>query len=282
MSSEVLRVKPSSKLLASALSIAVLAAGGTLAATASLASAASSSGPTAVSAKTPHSSPSRHLHRGACTARRHSVRGCKASVRREKVHGRTKTHTSPRRTKVQTAAEATAQSASEQSAAIAAALSASCTNTEITPEEGNIPLIRAAVLCLVNRERAQNGVAPLRYNAELEAAAENHCSELIADDYFAHISPSGETPVDRIRGFGYIPGPNAGYIIGENLAWGTYTLSTAQSIVSAWIASPGHLANILESKYTETGIGVITAVPSSLADGAPGATYAQEFGVIVQ
>jgi uncharacterized protein YkwD len=203
-------------------------------------------------------------------------------VRREKIQGRKKTHTSPHRTKALSAAEATTQSALEQSAAIAAALSAPCANTEITPEEGNIPLIRAAVLCLVNRERAQNGVAPLRYNAELEAAAENHCSELIAEDYFAHISPRGETPVDRIRGFGYIPGPSAGYVIGENLAWGTYTLSTAQSIVSAWIASPGHLANILESKYTETGIGVITAVPSSLADGAPGATYAQEFGVIIE
>jgi uncharacterized protein YkwD len=203
-------------------------------------------------------------------------------VRRAKIHERAKTHSSAHRTKAQTAAEAAAQSASEQSAAIAAALSASCANTELTPEEGNIPLIRAAVICLVNRERAQNGVAPLRYNEILEEAAENHCSELIADDYFAHISPSGETPVDRIHGFGYIPGPNVGYVIGENLAWGTYTLSTAQSIVSAWIASPGHLANILESKYTETGIGVIPAVPSSLAAGAPGATYAQEFGVIIQ
>lgn len=278
MSSEVLRVKPSAKLLASALSIAALAGSGALASTAS---ASTLTGPVAF-ASTAHPHRSRHLRRGACTARRHDARGCKASVRREKVHGRTKTHSSAHRTKPQTAAEATAQSASEQSAAIAAALSANCANTEITPEEGNIPLIRAAVLCLVNRERAQNEVAPLRYNAELEAAAENHCSELIAEDYFAHISPSGETPVDRIRGFGYIPGPNAGYVIGENLAWGTYTLSTAQSIVSAWIASPGHLANILESKYTETGIGVITAVPSSLAEGAPGATYAQEFGVIIE
>jgi uncharacterized protein YkwD len=278
MSSEVLGVKPSTKLLTSALSIAVLSAAGTFGSPVSIASA---SGPVAVSSST-HSKRARHPREGACTARRHTARGCKASVRRAKIHGRAKPHASTHRTKAQAAAEATAQSASEQSAAIAAALSAPCANTELTPAEGNIPLIRAAVLCLVNRERAQNGVAPLRYNEALEAAAENHCSELIADDYFAHISPSGETPVDRIRGFGYIPGPSAGYVIGENLAWGTYTLSTAQSIVSAWIASPGHLANILESEYTETGIGVIPAVPASLADGAPGATYAQEFGVIIE
>ncbi len=70
-------------------------------------------------------------------------------------------------------------------------------------------------------------------------------------------------------------------MIGATLAWGTYGLATPAAIVSAWIASPGHLANILESQYTETGIGLVTQVPASLSNGAPGATYAQEFGVIV-
>ena len=70
-------------------------------------------------------------------------------------------------------------------------------------------------------------------------------------------------------------------MVGENLAWGTYGLATPAAIVSAWIGSPGHLANMLESQYTETGIGVTAQVPPSLAD-APGATYAQEFGVIVK
>ncbi len=103
----------------------------------------------------------------------------------------------------------------------------------------------------------------------------------MADDYFAHVSPSGVTPVDRVRASGYIPGPDSGYVIGENLAWGTLNLATPQSIVSAWVASPGHLANILETQYQATGIGVVAAVPPSLADGQPGATYAQEFGVIL-
>jgi uncharacterized protein YkwD len=150
------------------------------------------------------------------------------------------------------------------------------------PEEGDLQLVQAAVLCLINRERAQNGEAPLKLNEQLEAAAEEHSQELISDDYFAHISPSGETPVDRIRTTGYIPNSTDGYVIGENLAWGTYDLATPQAIVSAWIASPEHLANILEAQYTETGIGVAPAVPASLADGAPGGTYAQEFGVIIR
>jgi uncharacterized protein YkwD len=173
-------------------------------------------------------------------------------------------------------------SATAHAATIAAILASTCQNTELTPEAGNIALVRASVLCLINRKRAENGELPLSTNPQLEEAAEAHCQELIADDYFAHVSPSGETPVDRIRDLGYIPNSDVGYVIGENLAWGTYQLSTPQSIVAAWIASPGHLANILETQYTETGIGITPAVPASLGDGAPGATYGQEFGVIIE
>jgi uncharacterized protein YkwD len=156
-----------------------------------------------------------------------------------------------------------------------------CVNTELTPEAGNLALVRAAVLCLINRERASHEEAPLAINAELQRAAEEHDEELIRDDYFAHVAPNGTTPVERIRADGYVPGPSFGYVIGENLAWGTLSLSTPQAIVAAWIASPGHLANILEGQYAETGIAVVPAVPAALSGGQPGATYAQEFGVLL-
>jgi uncharacterized protein YkwD len=171
--------------------------------------------------------------------------------------------------------------AADRSAAIASVLATPCQNTELTPTGGDIELVRAAVLCLINRERAQSGETPLAPNLELQRAAEGHSAELVSADYFEHISPTGVTPVDRIRSTGYIPSANVGYVIGENLAWGTINLATPQSIVSAWIASPGHLANILESQYTDTGIGITPEVPPSLADGQAGATYAQEFGVII-
>jgi uncharacterized protein YkwD len=140
--------------------------------------------------------------------------------------------------------------------------------------------VRAAVLCLINRERAQNGEQPLALDARLQAAAESHVQDMIGADYFDHISPSGATPADRVREAGYIPDSQVGYVIGENLAWGTLSLSTPQAIVSAWIASPGHLANILESQYRDTGIAVEPQVPAALADGSSGATYGQEFGVL--
>jgi uncharacterized protein YkwD len=184
----------------------------------------------------------------------------------------------PRRL-AQTPAEATAATTA---ATIAQVLATPCPNTELTPTEANLELVKAAVMCLINRERAQNGVPPLQTNASLEAAATGHSRELLTANYFAHVSPSGETPVDRIRATGYIPDPQVGYVIGENLAWGTYSLATPQAIVSAWLASPGHLANILEARYQDTGISVTAGVPQSLGGGAAGATYAEEFGVILR
>ncbi len=164
---------------------------------------------------------------------------------------------------------------------IAAVLAKPCTQTEVSPEPANIAVVREAILCLINQKRATEGEQPLRINPKLQAAAESHSSECVELDYFAHVSPSGETPVERIQATGYIPSPFDGYVLGENLAWGTYELGTPMAIVAAWIASPPHLANILEARYTETGIGVTPAVPVSRGEGAPGATYAQEFGVII-
>lgn len=172
--------------------------------------------------------------------------------------------------------------ASAQSASIAEVLATPCQNTSLTPTPANLPIVRAAVLCLINTERAQHGEPPLQANRRLEAAAESHGREMLAVDYFDHVSPSGITPVDRVREAGYIPNSEVGYVVGENLAWGTLSLSTPEAIVNAWIASPEHLANILESKYRDTGIDVRPEVPKSLSEGVEGGLYTQEFGVIVR
>jgi uncharacterized protein YkwD len=172
--------------------------------------------------------------------------------------------------------------AAARAGVIAGVLATPCQNTQLIPEAGNLALARAAVLCLINNERAQNGLEPLGADPGLERAAESHGKEMLSLDYFDHVSPSGLTPVQRVRTTGYIPSSEVGYVVGENLAWGTLTLATPQSIVSAWIASPEHLANILEGRYRDTGIDVEPAVPEELAEGVGGALYTQEFGVIVR
>jgi uncharacterized protein YkwD len=203
--------------------------------------------------------------------------GCVAGAKRREPRKTTE----PRKAAGPEPATAPSSSALARASAIARVLATPCQNVQLMPEPANIGLVRQAVLCLINRQRAQHAETPLAPNAQLEQAAEAHAQEMVSSDYFDHVSPNGLTPVGRDRADGYIPSPLVGYVIGENLAWGTLSLATPEAIVAAWLASPGHLANILESQYRDTGVGVAPQAPPMLANGAPGATYAQEFGTII-
>jgi uncharacterized protein YkwD len=157
-----------------------------------------------------------------------------------------------------------------------------CLNTGLQPTDANLKLIRAATLCLINRERTLRGERPLRPNARLRRAAQAHSKSMAFADYFEHVGPSGQTPLARMRAVGYISSSHVGFEVGENIAWGTLSLSTPRAIVAAWMASPGHRANILDRHYRETGIGVSPHPLSSRAHGQAGAIYTQDFGVIMR
>lgn len=150
------------------------------------------------------------------------------------------------------------------------------------PQPGNLDRIRAAVTCLVNQVRESHGESPLQPNAQLQAAAQSHSDDMAAEDYFEHVGPGGDTPLDRMRASGYVPSSSAGYTVGENIAWGTLSLATPKAIVAAWVQSPEHLANILDASFRDTAVGVSTHPPASLANGQEGALYTQDFGVIVK
>lgn len=106
------------------------------------------------------------------------------------------------------------------------------------------------VLKWTNYYRAQNGVAPLTRNAKLDSAAMVKTNDMFARQYFEHRSPSGKDGADLITetGYDYL-------LVGENLAEGDF--SDAKDLVDAWMASPGHRANILKSDFKEIGIAVL-------------------------
>jgi uncharacterized protein YkwD len=154
-----------------------------------------------------------------------------------------------------------------------------CRDARLEPNRHDIRQVRAATLCLVNRERARHGEPALHWNERLVAAAQAHTESMAFGGYFAHVGPGGETPLARMRRTGYISrSPRAGFEVGENIAWGSLWLGTPRAIVAAWMASPGHRANILDRRFTETGIGVSPHV-GALADGQRGGIYTQDFGV---
>jgi uncharacterized protein YkwD len=159
------------------------------------------------------------------------------------------------------------------------AASAPCADANLVPTSGNIQQIDAATLCLINQQRALHGERSLRNNADLTHAATHHSQDMVAEDYFDHTSPTGKTLLDRIRASGYLR-HRWSYELGENIAAATLWLATPAEIVSAWMQSPPHRANILDSDFVASGIGVVATVPAKYSDGEDGATYTEDFGVV--
>jgi uncharacterized protein YkwD len=155
-----------------------------------------------------------------------------------------------------------------------AAASAECANADLLPAAGNLDAIRAAIVCLHNKVRAENDLPALKGAAKLRRAAEAHSADMVASGYFSHTSKSGASMVDRILRSGYVGG-NDGWMLGENLEWGTGSLATPRGAVDAWMRSPGHRANLLKRGYKHLGVGIALGVPTG---GDAGATYTVDFG----
>jgi uncharacterized protein YkwD len=115
------------------------------------------------------------------------------------------------------------------------------------PQSGDATA-EAAVLTLVNQERAKAGCAPLSVDARLATAARAHSADMANRNYFAHDTPEGVNVGTRVT--------NAGYrwsAVGENIAKGQ---PDAAAVMQAWMNSPGHRANILNCRFTNIGIGL--------------------------
>jgi uncharacterized protein YkwD len=148
------------------------------------------------------------------------------------------------------------------------------------PAASNLAEVRAATLCLINKIRLQSGEQPLSDNGKLDTAAQGHSADMVAENYFDHTTPSGEEFGARITAAGYVPS-GWSYELGENIECGTLSLATPTAAVNGWMSSPEHRANILNGEFRDSGIGVAPAAPAAYANGQPGATYTQEFGVVV-
>ena len=153
-----------------------------------------------------------------------------------------------------------------------------CAGAGLRPTRQDLARVRAATLCLVNRQRVIRGERPLSLNGQLERTAQGHSEDMAFHDYFEHSGARGDTLLSRMRAAGYLFSARIGYEIGENIGWGTLWLATPRAMVAAWMASPGHRANILDPRFRDTAIGISPRPPSSLARGQAGAIYTQDFG----
>lgn len=115
------------------------------------------------------------------------------------------------------------------------------------PLFSTIKRIEQEVIRLVNIERANRGLKPLAHNWELSRVARFKSMDMRDRAYFSHQSPTYGSPFEMIRNFGL-----SYSAAGENIAAGQ---QTAAAVVQAWMNSQGHRENILNSSYTQIGVG---------------------------
>lgn len=123
------------------------------------------------------------------------------------------------------------------------------------------PDLEKRMLDLVNSERVANGLQPLAPDPELTEVARRHSADMFVRGYFAHDTPEGATPFDRMRD------ANVRFLVaGENLALAP-TVTVAHT---GLMNSPGHRANILRPQFGRVGIGIMDG-------GMRGLMVSQEF-----
>jgi uncharacterized protein YkwD len=159
-------------------------------------------------------------------------------------------------------------------AAPAGARAADCPGADATPAEQGIRAASRATLCLLNAERSAKGLPALAANAVLARASQGYSELMLAKRFFAHETPRGADLVTRLGRAGYITDDLNDWSAGENLAWAEGSLATPRSVMTAWMGSPGHRANILSRDYAEVGVGIALGTPTE----GLGATYTTDFG----
>lgn len=116
--------------------------------------------------------------------------------------------------------------------------------------------IEAEIFTLVNQERAKAGLTPFSHETAMRNVARLHSIDMAAKNYFAHNSPDGKTPADRLKA------ASIGFSAwAENIRWvSAPRTGVANDIMyeagTGWMNSPGHRANILNPNLTQLGVGV--------------------------
>ena len=103
------------------------------------------------------------------------------------------------------------------------------------------------VFRLVNVERANHGLPALIWHDELATVARAHSADMAHRNFFDHTNPDGVGFGARITNAGITSFARA-----ENIAIG---IRAAETVMSRWMDSPMHRANILSPSLTHLGVG---------------------------
>jgi uncharacterized protein YkwD len=144
-----------------------------------------------------------------------------------------------------------------------------CHGAGATASSASPGKLRAAVLCLVNKQRAARGVAALKVNKRLQKAAGRHARDMQQHHYFDHQRPGGPDLTARLDRAGWY-----GHAWGENIAYGCGPMATPRVTVRSWMHSPPHRSIMLSGTYRQAGVGVAGGAPC----GGSGALWVLDVG----
>jgi len=128
--------------------------------------------------------------------------------------------------------------------------------------------LRSALLCLVNRKRAANGLGALTVDRRMQRAAVRHARDMVRHAYFAHQRAGGPDLTARLDRAGW-----HGSAWGETLAYGCGSAGTPRATLRNWMNSPPHKEILLSGKYHRAGLGVADSAPCG-----EGATWVMDVG----
>lgn len=126
------------------------------------------------------------------------------------------------------------------------------------------------IVAMTNELRKEKGLKPLSETVYLDSSSQMRAADMAKNQYFSHISPEGRRLQYFLAQSGYHYSE-----AGENLAMG---FSDAGSVMSGWMKSPTHYANLVEDIYTDVGVGVAGGV----FNGVPTVFVAQHFGTPIE
>jgi uncharacterized protein YkwD len=136
--------------------------------------------------------------------------------------------------------------------------------------------LESGVLGQINTLRRQHGLAPLRLNVRLRAAADAHSSSMASRGFFAHESANGTSFWQRVQRY-Y---PRSRYwSVGENLLWSSPDVDAAGAL-RMWLNSPAHRKNLLTARWREVGLSAVHVDSApGVYGGSPVTILTADFGV---
>jgi uncharacterized protein YkwD len=153
-----------------------------------------------------------------------------------------------------------------------------CADADLQPTAENLPQVAAAMVCLINQQRAGAGLEPLTMDPRLNQSSGFHTFDMVASHVFAHQVPGHLGLLARIRRTGYFDNVRDG-LYSENIGFGPKPSWSATVLVQAWMQSSYHRANILFPDFRNIGVGALVIGPDpAFYPAGPSTVYTTDFG----